>query len=255
MPGSSKTGEAFLLAASALFLCLAIRSDSLLHVPMGLEKLPRVTLWVWERREDLHTVDPKQYAIAYLDQTLTIDLTVHRQPRRNPINFPSGAKRIPVVRIEASRYAMFDDAARKEAADAILLSAAEPGIVALQVDFDATLSQRQFYRALLADLRLRMPIRLPLSITALTSWCSWDTWIRDLPIDDAVPMFFRMEPDRRRAPSNLSDFRIREPLCQASAGVSTTEPWPSSLDHKRIYVFPDKGWGGESFAEIERRLR
>ena len=254
MPGSSKTGKAFLLVVSALFLCLAIRSDSLPDLPSRLENLPRVTLWAWERREDLHTVDPKQYAIAYLDQTLTLDLTVHRQPRRNPMILPAGAARIPVIRIETSQYGVLDGVARTDAVDAILLSAAEPGIAALQIDFDAVVSQRQFYRDLLIELRRRMPPRLPLSITALASWCSWDGWIRDLPIDEAVPMFFRMEPDRRRAPSNINDFRIREPLCRVSAGISTTEPWPSSLDHKRIYVFPDRGWGPESLADIKRRL-
>jgi hypothetical protein len=144
---------------------------------------------------------------------------------------------------------------RNEAIQSILVSAREPGIAALQIDFDATRSQRNFYRDLLVDLRRQMPAGLPLSITALASWCSWDGWMRGLPVDEAVPMMFRMEPDHRRAPPNVDDFHIREPRCQASAGVSTDEPWPSDLAGKRIYVFPDHGWRNDSPAELARRLR
>jgi hypothetical protein len=216
--------------------------------------LPRVTLWAWERREDLRSADPARFAIAYLDQTVTIDLSVHRQPRRNPIAFPDVAKRIAVVRIETARFAVLDDMARRETVDAILASAEEPGIAALQIDFDATLSQRPFYRDVLFDLRRRMPVELPLSITALASWCSWDNWIHDLPVDEAVPMFFRMEPDRRRAADQIGEFRIREPLCRGAVGVSTTERWPHGMERKRVYVFPDRGWHSESIEELERRL-
>jgi len=159
-----------------------------------------------------------------------------------------------VVRIETARLAVLDDEIRAEAVRAILASAREPGIAALQIDFDATRSQQPFYRDLLFDLRRQMPASLPLSITALASWCSWDDWLRDLPVDEAVPMLFRMEPDRRRAPPEIDDFQIREPLCQSSVGVSTTEPWPSNLAGKRIYIFTDNGWCRDSPAELERRL-
>ena len=99
-----------------------------------------------------------------------------------------------------------------------------------------------------------MQPNLPLSITALASWCSWDSWLHDLPIDEAVPMFFRMEPDHRRAPADADDFQIREPLCQSSIGVSTTEPWPSRIAGKRIYIFPDNGWKSDLSTALERRL-
>jgi hypothetical protein len=64
-----------------------------------------------------------------------------------------------------------------------------------------------------------------------------------------------MEPDRHRAAPDVDDFRIREPLCQSSVGVSTTEPWPSNITGKRIYVFADHGWREDSLTELERRLR
>jgi len=241
-------------ALIALLLFLSIHSDALPHPQGRLAAFPRVTLWSWERREDLHALDTRRFAIAYLDQTLTIGLTVQAQPRRNALVLPSSATRIPVVRIEAPRTAVLNQETRREAVQAILESAREPGIAALQIDFDATRSQRLFYRDLLVDLRRQIPADLPLSITALASWCSWDDWIHDLPVDEAVPMMFRMEPDHRRAPPDIDDFKIREPLCRTSTGVSTDEAWPSNLGGKRIYVFPDHGWHNVPPADLERRL-
>jgi hypothetical protein len=168
---------------------------------------------------------------------------------------PSSAVRMPVVRIETEPSASLNDENREEVVRELLAAAHEPGIAALQVDFDATRSERQFYRETLVELRKRMPADLPLSITALASWCSYDDWLRGLPVDEAVPMMFRMEPDRRRAPPNVDDFRIREPLCQFSTGVSTTEAWPSHLAGKRIYIFPDRGWEPDARASIDRRLQ
>jgi hypothetical protein len=241
-------------ALVALVLLLTIHSDALPHPQGRLSALPRVTLWAWERREDLHVLDTRRFAIAYLDRTLTIGLTVHSQPRRNALAFPASATRIPVVRIEAPSTAILDEQNRNDAIQSILVSAREPGTAALQLDFDATRSQRGFYRDLLLDLRRQIPANLPLSITALASWCGWDDWIRDLPVDEAVPMMFRMEPDHRRAPPSVDDFQIREPLCRTSTGVSTDEPWPSNLAGKRIYVFPDHGWRNDPPADLARRL-
>jgi uncharacterized protein DUF3142 len=243
------------LAIIALFGCLRIRSDSAPHPALRMASLPRLTIWAWERREDLRTLDTQKFAIAYLDKTLTIGLDVQSQPRRDPVIFSASSTRIPVVRIETTREALLNEENRVEAVRGILASAQEPGIAALQVDFDATRSQRPFYRSLLLDVRRKMPASLPLSITALASWCSWDNWLHDLPVDEAVPMLFRMEPDRRRAPGNVDDFRIREPLCKTSVGVSTTEQWPSDLTGKRIYVFADNGWRRDSPADLERVLQ
>src|SRR2546430_8843063 len=46
-----------------------------------------------------------------------------------------------------------------------------PGVRALQIDFDAASSEQEFYRALLLEVRRLMPHSMPLSITALASWC------------------------------------------------------------------------------------
>jgi hypothetical protein len=255
MPPFADAWKCAPLAVAALACSLGIRSDALPHPQGRLAELPRITLWAWERREDLRTLDPRRFAVAYLDRTLTIDLTVKSQLRQNPVVLPALAVRIPVVRIETGSLALFNDDNREEIVRNLLLAAREPGISALQIDFDATRSQRQFYRDVIVDVRRQMPADMPLSITALASWCSYDDWLRGLPIDEAVPMMFRMEPDRKRAPANLDDFRIREPLCEFATGISTTESWPSNLAGKRIYVFPDEGWQVDSPFSIERRLQ
>jgi hypothetical protein len=255
MPPSANLWNGISVALAALVCSFGIRPDTLPHAQGRMADLPPITVWSWERREDLRALNTQRFAVAYLDQTLTIGLTVWSQPRRDTVVFPGSSVHIPVVRIEASSNAVLNAENRSDAVAAILASAREQGIAAVQIDFDATRSQRQFYRDLLIDVRRQMPAKLPLSITALASWCSWDSWLSDLPVDEAVPMMFRMEPDRHRAPPDVDDFRIREPLCQSSVGVSTTEPWPSHITGKRIYVFADNGWREDSLTELERRLK
>jgi Protein of unknown function (DUF3142) len=258
-------------------LCFALKPDALnLTPPPGrMNALPARTLWVWERPEDLRTVDPGTTAIATLDSTIVLGRTAALIPRRQPYIYPAGIRRIAVVRIETA--GPIAPALEKPTVDLILESVglasigmdsvgtgsagadsvggesagmgsvggrgiAARGIAALQIDFDARRSEREFYAAVLHDLRRRMPPELPLSMTALASWCSSDDWIGGLPVDEAVPMFFRMEPDRRYAPADLPQFHIREPLCMGSIGISTHEQRAVSLAGKRVYIFPDRGW-------------
>jgi len=239
-------------------LCSILRTDTVSYASSGLalriRQLPSRTLWVWERSEDLRAVDPQSTAIAWLDQTLLLGPDAISEPRRQPLIYPSSAARIAVVRIEALPGARLDAQEEQQTLGLLLKSAERPGIAAFQVDFDATRSQRGFYTVLLGDLRRQMPAELPLSITALASWCSYDDWIANLPVDEAVPMLFRMEPDRRRAPADLPQFRIREPLCMGSAGISTHESWPEEMAGKRVYVFADRGWREDLSLLANRKL-
>lgn len=223
-----------------------------------MRQLPPKTLWVWERPEDLSGIDSSSTAIAWLDQTILIGDRLTRVSRRQSVIYPDSVRRIAVVRIEVQPGAEISGEYGQnlvtEAVNQTMESARKPGIAALQIDFDATRSQRSFYTELLRQLRSRMPEALPLSITALASWCSTDDWIGGLPVDEAVPMYFRMEPDRRMAPQDRPEFRIREPLCMGSVGVSTHERWPANMAGKRIYVFADRGWREDMPLLASRRL-
>jgi hypothetical protein len=268
MPASQSRTIHFAALAALGVLCLLLQSDPLpvsAHVNSSrLASLPHTTLWAWERPEDLTTINPRTTAIAFLDRTILIgppsaSPNVIVQPRRQSLAVPNAAKLIAVVRIEAPPGMIPSDNQRQKALAALADSASQPGISAFQVDFDATRSQRPFYAALLKELRSQMPSGLPLSITALASWCSYDDWIAALPIDEAVPMLFRMEPDRRRAPPDSPWFQIREPLCQGSLGLSTREPWPLETREalkpsRRIYLFADRGWHTDLSTLTDRNL-
>ncbi len=242
-----------------------LRSDAspgrVLPLNPRIRHLPRLTVWAWERREDLRALDPATTAVAYLNRTLILDARgLIAEPRRQPLLLPasSALTRIPVVRIETAKGAVLSDASAAAVGSAIL-QALDRHSAALQIDFDARASEREWYRSVLARVRAQMPTAMPLSITALASWCSYDNaWINTLPIDEAVPMLFRMEPDRRRAASlgvlSREEFAIRAPRCMNSVGISTHERWPAELAGRRIYIFPDAGWQQDSLKETVRQL-
>ena len=216
------------------------------NAPTGrMAMLPRLTLWVWERREDMRGLDAQTTAVAYLGRTVTVDAAgLHIESRRQGMLLPASISlvRIAVVRIEVADGTPLDAAQEDIVARAVSDAAASDAVAALQVDFDARQSQRQWYAEVLRRVRAQIPSHMPLSITALASWCSYDgEWMRTLPVDEAVPMLFRMEPDRRHDAMGggwgTGDFALREPLCMGSVGISTHEPWPPGMQQRRVYVF------------------
>jgi hypothetical protein len=166
-----------------------------------------------------------------------------------------GSKHVIVLRIEAPADANLSEAARRKAVDAIAVFAASPQTNAIQIDFDATASQRAFYRALLKDLRASLPKDMPLSMTALVSWCEGDDWIRDLPVDEAVPMYFRMGVDEQNIRRSHMDLKnLREPLCRNSVGVSLDEPWPRFGTGTRVYAFAPAAWTEADYTRTLEKL-
>ncbi len=211
---------------------------------------PKVVLWAWERPEDLRFV-PSNVTVAYLARTIYLqgDEAVTR-PRLNALRIAPAAVRIAVVRIEA-RDASLSPRQRHEAAQAILQAAF--GAAELQIDFDATASQRDFYRRVIEEVRQGLPRESRLSITALASWCMGDRWLQGMPIDDAVPMFFRMGADRTagwRAVANLP-----EPLCRSSIGISTDEPAPPLPHVRRVFVFAPRAWTANELAFVNAQVQ
>ena len=223
-------------------------------LPAGrLQTLPPTTLWAWERPEDLREIDPQRFAVAYLDQTIIVTNTIRVVPRRQPLAVPPGMKRIAVVRIEAPAGIanLGDPRLPRTLAATITQSFVHGRPSALQIDFDARQSQRVFYSALLEEVRRKLPPDVPLSITALASWCAFDDWIGDLPIDEAVPMFFRMGPDHPPAATAGWTYPVREPLCRHAAGVSTDEAWPKLESGTRLYVFHPRAWNANALNNLE----
>ena len=263
---------------------LAVRSresDSSLSSSRA-KSLPPITFWAWERPEDLRFLKANEAGVAFLAETIYLTArgpasgapSFIVRPRLQPLRIASGSQLVAVVRIEKETPARVKAAARQAGIFAGSLSsqaefrdslASEisqlqslPGVAAVQIDFDATTSEHAFYSALLQDVRRKLPNSMPLSITALASWCVGDRWLTQLPpgtIDEAVPMLFRMGPDSAKVANFLrsgSDFPVA--ACRASLGLSTDEPLSqillasklagisSALKGKRVYVFSPSAW-------------
>jgi len=197
---------------------------------------PHVILWAWESPQNLNFIDPNEAGVAFLARTLILaDHQAIIRPRLQPLRVPPGTTLIAVVRLESA--GRDDLPPPSEIAPAIADLARDPGIRALQIDYDARFSERAFYRQLISEVKSRLPERFPLSMTALASWCNGDSWIATLPVSDAVPMLFRMGPERYRPGSN---FRV--PLCRTSVGVSMDEPVARLPRGRRVYVFHPGRW-------------
>ena len=216
--------------------------------PDPLPGFPRVFVWAWERPEDLYWLDPRTTGVAFLARTVCLkDDAVGVRPRMQPLRVPPGTVLMAVVRVETGGRAAHADPAPM--AEAIADGAAIPNVRALQVDFDAVASERGFYRAVLDDVRGRLPAGIPLSITALASWCESDNWLSGLPVAEAVPMLFRMGPDHY---SPGSDFR--NPLCRSSVGISTDELPARIPSGRRVYVFDPRAWSEEHLQAVLRKV-
>ena len=222
---------------------------------------PRVVLWAWERPENLKTADPNRFAVAFLAQTLALkDDDVILSPRHQPLDVSPETKLMAVTRIESQKttgqYAALSDTQRHKAVELILRTMQLPNVLAIQIDFDATSSERDFYRALLHDVRARLPDNLALSMTALASFCVGDRWLNDLPVDEAVPMIFRMGADDRTIKNLISSGEdFREPLCQKSYGIAVDEPLDLQFKPgRRVYVFNDRSWKANDLTTLIERM-
>jgi hypothetical protein len=216
-------------------------------------------------------------------------LGVRVKPRLQPLRVAKETPLIAVVRIEttsdlwhrpeqrsgeepsvSAATSLYTQRQRDVVADMAAAAARLPNVKALQIDFDASQSEQPFYAALLQDVRRRLPEGMPLSITALASWCIGDPWLDQLPpgtIDEAVPMLFRMGPDALEVASYLesgNDFRSR--ACRGSLGVSTderfsrgvlsgaTSPNGRTWARRRIYVFSPDPWTQKGASSVASEI-
>jgi Protein of unknown function (DUF3142) len=224
----------------------------------GTSTPPKLFLWAWERPEHLEFIDPNKTGVAFLAKT--IDLQGHKvvtHPRLQSLKVPSGTELIAVVRIEtdSKERPLLSEAQRTETVSTLAKVAKLPGITALQIDFDAIVSERRFYREVLYELRPQMPKSVALSITALASWCIGDTWLSGLPIDEAVPMLFQMGVDDRWVKNYLKSGQdFRTPVCRHSNGVSTDESVAGLNLTRRFYVFSPQAWSPSILKKVQRQV-
>ena len=251
-------------------------------VSTRMQQLPSVYLWAWERSEDLRFLGGKSVGVAFLAKTLFLrnrvevigsDVAsgVEVRPRMQPLRVAPGMPLMAVVRIETPQGAVsasYQDSLRgsqvfsqkqmARVAEEIADAARLPGVNALQIDFDATMSEHAIYRALLVETRERIPANMPLSVTALASWCIGDRWLEQLPpgtIGEAVPMLFRMGSGSAEVVNFVrSGHEFPVAVCKNSIGISTDEAFSHAIFSgklrvardsrapRRIYLFSPHGW-------------
>lgn len=239
------------IAASALGAGIWMFRDDLAEI-LEPSAEPHYYLWAWRRAEDLSFIDPARVKVALWTGTIFVgDDDFHVEHRLNPITYPTQAEIVGVVRLEATGVP--DDGIVAPLADAIIAASRPFRPVEHQVDFDARLSQRDFYRRLLDALRVRTG-EAKLSITALASWCFYDDWVRALPVDAVVPMIYRMGPEGDAIRHTLyTEREFPAPVCAGNIGYSADEPLAPVDGLRRVFLFHPKPWTEHSFrAMIEK---
>jgi hypothetical protein len=221
-------------------------------VPMREE--PLTMLWAWETPEDLRALEPGKAGVAFLARSVYLGAKPGVRPRRQPLKVAPGTWLMAVVRIEGSSGSAPDtEAYRRQVIAAILPATQLPNVRGLQIDFDATASQTRLYAGLLGELRRQMPPGMPLSMTALVSWCGPRSWLPGLGgvVNEAVPMFFRMGgTPALRAVLPKDATVVTQPLCAASAGVATDETWPQLHSRERVYIFRSGPWTKDDLGRV-----
>ena len=216
--------------------------------PQLASAMPPRMLWAWERPEDLRFLDPNQFGVAFLAQTIYLEKEIVRPNRRKqPLELAPGAYLVAVTRIETQRdnfrRPVFDAKMAAEVAKLIRGTLDRPEVKGVQVDFDAMASERNFYREMMTDLKNQLPPETPLTMTSLASWCTGDAWFNDFPVDEAVPMVFVMGADAEKVRTYLrSGNDWQEPLCRGSYGVSLHERFQGMKPGRKIYYFKNSPW-------------
>ena len=251
-------GKLFVTTALLSAMLAGCKSKMQTRNRLNESQFPPIVLWAWERPEDLRGLDSKRFAVAFLAQTLVLkgdDVILN--PRQQPLQVSPDTKLIAVTRIESQKATgektALSEAQKRKLVSLVMRTLQLETVSAIQIDFDAASSEREFYRGLLQDLRAQLPDTVPLSMTALASFCIGDRWLHDLPVDEAVPMIFRMGADDRAIKNMLAggdDFR--EPLCQRSYGVAIDEPLEMKRDaSRRVYVFNNHSWQQNEIARLQ----
>lgn len=213
--------------------------------------LPPLMIWAWERAEDLRflAAPSKDQApppgIAVLRAHVILagnQLAVRR--RASALQLPEGAVTLPVIRIEADRAPLptLDDAQRGALRRLLIEEARAAGLGRLQLDYEALASQRAFYARLLSELRAELGEGFVLSVTALASWCLGDRWMAELPVDEIVPMFYRLGREGPHLRARLRRGVDLAPECRGAHGLITDESIATPPTPRRLYLFSPASW-------------
>jgi hypothetical protein len=239
------------LALTILLTALPLRAASAPPEPS------RLVVWAWQRPEDLRFL---RGGAEIAVQTGFIELSgarIDARGRRFPLLADPDRVTTSVVhvQIDPRRPLDWSRAARRKAADAVLQFARARPTPWVQIDFEARASQRQVVLDLLHDVRAGLPTTTRLSMTALASWCDTETWLSAAPVDEIVPMLFRMGPMGGALRARLAaggDFA--EPRCRTALAISTDAPITRAPAGRRVYLFDPESWRAADYDVVRKRI-
>jgi hypothetical protein len=220
--------------------------------------LARGVAWVWPTSNGPQAsgaATPSYREAAVLVETLVLRAHgVERGGRQQPLALPDHVALLPVVHVEAAADAPTTFTATQR--EAILAAvrrhapAAAAGAGVLQLDFEAPARARESYRSLVAEVRAALPANVRLSVTALAHWCTQGDWLDRLPVDEVVPMLYRLGAHaaqwRERFATDDPSLARR---CRGPAlGFATNDPPPAALLARtaRPYWFDEAAWSNPS---------
>jgi hypothetical protein len=218
---------------------------------------PRIVLWAWERPEDLRFAGPG-FDIAVLAGSIVLSgETVAVNGRRYPALVPPAQPIVGVVHVEIDRRQplVWGPSPREATIARILALADNRRFAEIQIDFEVRASERQMLLEVLRGVRAGLAAGRKLSMTALASWCDTERWLASAPVDEIVPMLFRMGPageNLKRRLGDGGDFADRD--CRTSIGIATDTPPYGLPSGRRVYIFSPRPWSGEALDDILKDL-
>ncbi|MEY2633799.1 MAG: hypothetical protein RIR00_2453 [Pseudomonadota bacterium] len=245
------------------FLALSVGALGLYHFKLRGEmaspadvaaSLAQGVAWIWPRSNGplrWQGLDLRYREAAVLVESLRLTAdAVEHGGRKQRLAVPESVRLLPVVHVETGDAApdALSEAQSRTIIRALLRQApaARAGAGMVQLDFEAPRRQRQSYIALVTALRAALPPEVRLSITALAHWCSEGDWLDRLPVDEVVPMLYRLGDDAAQWRQRFAQPAARlSRRCQGPAmGFATDEPPPRALLARieRPYWFDNAAW-------------
>lgn len=213
-------------------------------------------IWAWERPEDLRFAGPRAEIAAQSGFIVLSGASVFSRGRRFPLVTAAPPSTAVVhVQIDHRRPLAWSAQQRAETVQAILALARPHGVARLQLDFEVRQSERHVLLDVLSDLRREMPKEQLLSMTALASWCETETWLHTAPVDEIVPMLFRMGPGGAAVRASLEaggDFA--DPRCRNALAISTDAPLARAPAGRRVYLFSPRSWTPADYRYMQERI-
>lgn len=214
-----------------------------------------LVVWAWERPEDLRFL-PRDVEVAV--QTGFVKIAgagFVARGRRFPLRVNASPTTAVVhVQIDDRTPLRWTPLLRRRVAAAVLHFARTVPTRRVQIDFEVRRSQRAILTDLIGDVRRALPRDVELSMTALASWCQED-WLHTLPVDEVVPMLFRMgNGDRsiRAAITQGGDWH--DAACRHALAVAVDTPIADGPAGRRIYLFDSRSWTKADFDLVRHHV-